>query len=106
MKHPAPKLDGFHALHQACGSIVDIKPDRRKAEGEFHAFHCWCPACGATSREVVNLDALDAWTDSTSSSLDTERSFEHAVLRARQMLLAEQRIENEQRSDDESNDLD
>ena len=106
MKHPAPKLDDFHTLHQACGSIVDIKPDRQKVEGEFHAFHCWCPACGATSREVVNLDALDAWTDSMSSSLDKERSFEHAVLRARQILLAEQRIEHEQRSDDELNDLD
>ena len=101
MKHPAPKLDDFHTLHQACGSIVDIKPDRQKVEGEFHAFHCWCPACGATSREVVNLDALDAWTDSMSSSLDKERSFEHAVLRARQMLLAEQRIESDGQSHDE-----
>ena len=106
MNHPAPKLDDFHTLHQACGSIVDIKPDRQKVEGKFHAFHCWCPACGATSREVVNLDALDAWPDSMSSSLDKERSFKHAVLRARQMLLAEQRIEIEKRSEDELNDLD
>ena len=106
MNHPAPKLGDFHALHQACGSIVDIKPDRRNTEGESHAFHCWCPACGATSREVVNLDALDSWTDSMSSSLDKERSFEHAVLRARQILLAEQRIEIENPSEDELNDLD
>ena len=101
MTHPAPKLGDFHALHQACGSIVDVKPDRQKPEGGAHAFHSWCPACGATSREGVNLDALDVWTDSISSSLDKARSFEHAVLRARQMLLAEQRIENDGQSHDE-----
>ena len=28
MQSPAPKLAQFHALHEACGSIVDIKPGR------------------------------------------------------------------------------
>ena len=54
MQSPAPKLAQFHALHEACGSIVDIKPGRGQSEDGHHAFFAWCPACGATSRETLD----------------------------------------------------
>lgn len=59
MPSPAPKLADFHALHTACGSIVEIKPGRRPSDDDRHALNPWCPACGATSREVVDLSELD-----------------------------------------------
>lgn len=83
MQSPAPKLGDFHAFHEACGSIVDIKPDRRPIKDGQHAFFAWCPACGATSREVVNLAEIDNWFDSGIATTLDGNQFARAMLRAR-----------------------
>ena len=83
MHSPAPKLEDFHALHDACGSIVDIKPDRRPSEDGHHALFAWCPACGATSREVVDLARLDAWLESGTTTAAGGSEFARAILKAR-----------------------
>ena len=85
MRSPAPKLADFHALHEACGSIVDVKPGRRPSVDGHHALFAWCPACGATSREVVELAQVDIWLDSgTTTAAGSE--FARAMLKARQRL--------------------
>ena len=83
MRAPAPKLTEFHALHEACGSTVDIKPGRKPSEEGQHALFAWCPACGATSREVVDLSLLDAWLDSKTTTPDDRNEFARAILKAR-----------------------
>lgn len=83
MQSPAPKLADFHALHEACGSIVDIKPDRRPSEDGHRAFFAWCPACGATSREVVNLAEADTWLDPSITTTLDGNEFARAMLKAR-----------------------
>ena len=86
MQSPAPKLADFHALHEACGSIVDIKPGRRPSDDGHHALFAWCPACGATSREVVDLAELDLWLNSGSTTAADGSEFARAMLKARQWL--------------------
>ena len=86
MSIPAPKLADFHSLHESCGSIVDIKPAREAGEDGTHALFAWCPACGATSREIVNLAELEGWLDSLSPRAVDESTFAQAALKARQFL--------------------
>ena len=86
MSVPAPKLADFHALHESCGSIVDIKPDRGPQEDGCHPFFAWCPACGATSREILDLGQIDAWLDSVTTSAADGGEFATAVLKARHVL--------------------
>lgn len=86
MRSPAPKLAEFHALHEACGSVVDIKPGRKPSEEGQHALFAWCPACGSTSREVVDLALLDAWLDSRTAAADDGSEFAQAILKAREWL--------------------
>ena len=86
MPSPARKLADFHALHAACGSIVDIKPGRRPSDDGCHALYAWCPACGATSREVVDLSELDFWLNSGTATAAEGNEFALAMLKARQWL--------------------
>ena len=86
MRAPAPKLADFHALHEACGSTVDIKPGRRPGEDGHHPLFAWCPACGATSREVVDLALVDTWLDSGTTTAADGSEFARAILKARQRL--------------------
>ena len=86
MQSPAPKLADFHALHEACGSIVDIKPARGPSEDGQHALFSWCPACGATAREIVDLALTDAWLDSGATTAADGSDFARAMLKARQLL--------------------
>ena len=86
MQSPATKLADFHALHEACGSIVEIKAGRRPSKDGQHALFAWCPACGATSREVVDLAELDIWLDSGTTSAADGSEFARAMLKARQRL--------------------
>lgn len=86
MSSPAPKLADFHALHEACGSIVDIKPARGPGEEGQHALFAWCPACGATAREVVDLALTDAWLAADATTARDGSEFARAMLKARQGL--------------------
>jgi len=88
MPPAAPKLADFHDLHEACGSIVDIKPGRGPSEDGHHALFAWCPACGATSREIVDLTRIDAWLESGATTAADGSEFARAILKARQRLTA------------------
>ena len=88
MQSPAPKLADFHILHQACGSIVDIKPGRRPSEDGHHALFAWCPACGATSREVVELAQIDIWLESSTTTTADGNEFAQAMLKARKRIVS------------------
>ena len=88
MQSPAQKLADFHAFHGACGSVVEIKPGRHPSEDGHHALFAWCPACGATSREVVELAEIDIWLGSDTTIADGGREFAQAILKARQKIMS------------------
>ena len=90
MQSPAQKLADFHAFHGACGSVVDIKPGRHPSKAGHHALFAWCPACGATSREVVELAQLDIWLGSDTTTADGGSEFTQAMLKARQKIMSAQ----------------
>ena len=79
---PVAKLEAFHALHDACGSIVEIGHARQlEADGRCW-MNAWCPACGETTRELVDVDTLGVWLDARRDERSSD-AFTQAVSRVR-----------------------
>ena len=75
---PVSKLEDFHELHDACGSIVEIGHARQlEADGRCW-MNAWCPACGEIVRELVDIDTLNTWLEERSGN-----AFTQAVSRVR-----------------------